>query len=117
MIARTGSPAFRVAGPVEETNATGTGRCDTHPQAACEFRVVAGGEGRGFFASDLDEANLLFVSAKRSEDSVNGIPREPENYFAIPLSQSFGQQVRYGFRHQKPSLPSARFPPWLVGQQ
>src|SRR5262249_41603715 len=72
-------------------------------QAAAEpprpFRVAAGHEGGRLLVAGLDEADLVLALAQGLHDSVDAVPRQPEDDLHAPLDQAVDQDICCRFGH------------------
>src|ERR1700676_994599 len=70
---------------VQQVNAAGTGSGQTYTQLAGEFRISACHKSGRLFVPDLDEANLVFVSAEGLHDAVDAVAGQSKHDIDTPV--------------------------------
>src|SRR5919197_2256839 len=71
----------------------------THTEAPSEFGVAAGHERRGFFVTDLDEADLILTLPERLHDPIDPITRQAKDGIDAPVMDRIDEEVSSGLRH------------------
>src|SRR5437870_1195161 len=64
-----------------------------------ELRIRACHESRGFFVTDLDEADVVLPSPKRLHDSVDAVTRQSEHDVHAPIMDGIDQTICCSHRH------------------
>src|SRR5437764_7211378 len=91
---------FGVVEPVQQVNAAGPRGRDADAEPAGEFRVAAGGEGRGLLVPHLDKANAVLAFAERLDNAVDAITGDAEYGVDAPCQQGVDQNVAGGRFHE-----------------
>src|SRR5438105_8653558 len=74
-------------------DAARTRRRHADAQLTGELRIRACHERRGFFVTDLDEADLILPAPKRLHDSVDAVARQAEYDIHTPIMDGVDQTI------------------------
>jgi hypothetical protein len=91
--------ALGVIKAIQQMDASGAGRRETHAEPARVLRISAGCECSRLLVTDLNEADLVLRFAQGLEYSVYAIAGEPEDGIDPPINKTVNQYFRYRFRH------------------